>query len=135
MEKGKIEQAFIPRKLSVISESIKLFIEDHAFLWSYDSVPRPPPFLPSSQQLVSLSPSSCVSSVELTNGRWGEEVGLGRGAKSYDRNTAWPSINHSMLSVYSYCERQIQLNMQFISPIILYTPYPLNVHNHLFYWI
>jgi hypothetical protein len=46
---------------------------------------------PSSQQVVSLSQSSCVSPVELTDGRGGG------GAKSYDRET-WPSMNHSILS-------------------------------------
>jgi hypothetical protein len=42
--------------------------------------------------VVSLSQSSCVSPVELTNGRGG------RGAKTYDDEKAWPSINHSILS-------------------------------------
>jgi hypothetical protein len=37
--------------------------------------------------------SPCVAA-ELTDGIWGE--GGGRGAKSYDRDTAWPSINHSI---------------------------------------
>ncbi len=58
------------------SESIEWFIEDQAFL-----------------QVVSFSQSSCVSPVELTDGRGG-----GRGTKSYDLEKAWPSINYSILS-------------------------------------
>ncbi len=46
-------------------------------------------------QLVSLSQSYCVLPAELTEGR---EVGSGRGAKTYDREKAWFSINHSILS-------------------------------------
>jgi hypothetical protein len=42
-------------------------------------------------QVVSLSRSSCVSPVELSDGRGG------RGAKSYDHEKAWSSINHSIL--------------------------------------
>jgi hypothetical protein len=56
------------------------------------STPRPPL---SRQQVVSLSQPSCVSPVELTEGRWAERVG-GRGAK-YDGEKAWPSINNSIL--------------------------------------
>ncbi len=46
--------------------------------------------------VISLSRSSCVSPVELTDGRGGEEVG--GGAKSYDSEKAWSSFNHSILS-------------------------------------
>ncbi len=51
----------------------------------------PSPFC--GQQVVSLSQSFCVS---LNDGRRG---GCGRGAKSYDGEKAWPSINQSILSV------------------------------------
>jgi hypothetical protein len=70
-------------------ESIKLlwFIEDQAFLKSYGSAPR---LTLSSQQVFSLSWSSCVSSVELTNWRGGK--------RSYDREKTWPSIKHAILS-------------------------------------
>ena len=47
------------------TESTERFIEDQAFLWSYDSAPRPP--LPPS--VPSLSESSCVSPGELADGR------------------------------------------------------------------
>ncbi len=56
-----------------------------------------PPSPLSHQQLVSLSQSSCVSPVELTDGRGGREEG-GHGDESYDRKKAWASINHSILS-------------------------------------
>jgi hypothetical protein len=52
--------------------------------------PRPT----SCQQLVSLSQSYCVLPVELADGR----EGGGRGAKLNDRDKAFPSINHSILS-------------------------------------
>ncbi len=55
--------------------------------------PTPPPL--SRQQVVSLSQSSCVSPVEHTSGRGGE----GRaGAKSYEGENAWSSINQLILS-------------------------------------
>ncbi len=60
---------------------------------SYDLSPRPPPPL-SRQPVVSLSQSSCVTPIELTDGRGGRG---GRGAKSYDREKAWPSINQYSL--------------------------------------
>jgi hypothetical protein len=47
----------------------------------------------SRQHVVSLSQSSWLSPVELTDGRAGE--GGGRGAKSYDHDNAWPPINHA----------------------------------------
>jgi hypothetical protein len=53
------------------TEHIELFIEDQAFLWSYDSAPRPPPPPLSHLQLVSLCQSSCVSPIELTDRRRG----------------------------------------------------------------
>jgi hypothetical protein len=51
----------------------------------------------SRQQVVSLSQSSCVSPVELAEG--GERE---LGAKSYDREKAWLSRNHSILSEYRF---------------------------------
>jgi hypothetical protein len=75
---------------------IEWLLENQAFLRSYDSAPRPPlPHL-HRQQLVSLSQSSCVSPVQLTDGRGGGRGG--RGAKSYYHHKAWPSIKHSILS-------------------------------------
>ncbi len=60
--------------------------------------PSPTPLTPIfRQQIVSLSQSFCVSPVEHTNGGKG-----GWGAKSYDREKAWPSTNHSVLSVKDY---------------------------------
>jgi hypothetical protein len=50
----------------------------------------------SGQQVVSLSQSTCVSPVQLTNGIRGEEGG--KRAESYDDEKAWSSINHSRLS-------------------------------------
>ncbi len=72
-------------------------IEDQAFLRLYDSAPFPPPSTP-------LPPAGCLSfsvflrdsPVELTDV---EGVGDWRGAKSYDREKDWSSINHSILSV------------------------------------
>jgi hypothetical protein len=62
-------------------------------LWLGSELPYIP--LPH-QQLVSLSQSSCVSPVELTDGRGGR--GWARGVESYDRKKAWASINHSIFS-------------------------------------
>jgi hypothetical protein len=56
-------------------------------------------FLPhplSRQQVFSLSQSSCVSSVELTDERGGEQGW--EGTKSRDGEKAWSSINHTILS-------------------------------------
>jgi hypothetical protein len=47
--------------------------EAQAFLRSYDSAPRPSPPTLSCQQVASLAQSSCVSPVELTDGRGGRE--------------------------------------------------------------
>ncbi len=79
--------------LSLVSpESIDGFIENQAFLLSFDlAPPHPPP--PSHQQVVSLYQSSCVSRVELSDGRGG-----GGGAKSYNCEEVWSSINYSILS-------------------------------------
>ncbi len=64
------------------------------FLRSYDSALAHPLLSLSRLQRVSLSRSSCVSPVELTDGR---EGGSGRGAKSYGREKAL--FKHSILSV------------------------------------
>ncbi len=52
--------------------------------------------IPSANCTVSLTQSSCVSPVELTDGRG--RAGRGGGeAKSYNIEKAWSSINHSIL--------------------------------------
>ncbi len=54
----------------------------------------------SRQQVVSLSLSSCVSPVNLTD--WREIGGFGGGgAKSYEGEKVWSSINHSILSAHT----------------------------------
>jgi hypothetical protein len=78
-----------------------------AFLRSSGSAPRPTPSPLSCQQLVSHCQSSCVSPVELTDGRG---VGGGwRGAKSYDREYGWSYINHSILSGEEYLQTILSL--------------------------
>jgi hypothetical protein len=80
------------------AESIEcFFVDDQAFLKSYDSSHRPPPSpfplqFPSARCL-SFSVFLCVA------GRacWWERR-RGRGAKSYDHRKAWSSTNHSILS-------------------------------------
>jgi hypothetical protein len=59
---------------------------------SYDLAPLPPLVPISRQQIVSLTKSSFVLRPERG---WGEG---GRGAKSYDGEKAWSSVNHSILS-------------------------------------
>ncbi len=79
------------------SQCIEWFVKDQVFfLRLYDSAPRPPSSPLSRQQVVSLSRSSSVSSGKLTDERG---VGGGRGAKLYDSENAWSSINHLKLSV------------------------------------
>jgi hypothetical protein len=72
-------------------------MENQAFSLSYDLAP--PPTL-SCKQVVSFSQSSCVSPVELTDGRGGGEES-GGGAKTYVGEKAWSSINPSILSGWS----------------------------------
>ncbi len=77
-------------------ECIERYVEDQAyFLRSSDSSPRPssPPLL--SANCLSFSVFLCVVPVELTDERG---VGGGRGAKLYDSENAWFSINHLKLS-------------------------------------
>jgi hypothetical protein len=69
------------------AESIEWFIDDHAFSPLYGLAPPPLLF---SWQVVSRSQSSCVSPVELTDGRG--ERGGGGGAKSYEGEKAWSSL-------------------------------------------
>jgi hypothetical protein len=54
----------------------------------------------SRQQVVSPSQSSYVSLVKLTDCRGGGEGGVG--AKSYDGEKAWSSMNHSMLGDHTH---------------------------------
>jgi hypothetical protein len=54
----------------------KIIYRGLAFLRSYDSAPRPPPSTLSLVSDLSLSQSSCVSPVELADGRAGGGVGL-----------------------------------------------------------
>jgi hypothetical protein len=76
--------------------SIELFIADPAFSRSYDLAPPPtPPPLSASCLSFSVSLPVCHRSSFLTDGGGGRGVG---GAKSYDCNKTWPSINHSILS-------------------------------------
>ncbi len=86
------------------SERIAWFIEGQAFLRSYDSAPKPISSPLSHQQVASLSQSSCVSPVQLTDGRGG---GGGRGADSYDLKKAWPSVSCSILSGIQYIEANV----------------------------
>jgi hypothetical protein len=65
-----------------------MIIEDQAMIRLFAHSPH------SRQQVVSLSQSSCVSPVELTDGK----EGCGHVVKSYYRDKAWSSINHSLLS-------------------------------------
>ncbi len=82
-------------------ESNEWFIEDKAFLRLYYlAPPSPPPPFPfiNWQQIVSVSQTSCVSPVELTDGIGGEGAAWG-GSKTYDREKVQYSINHSILSL------------------------------------
>ncbi len=54
-----------------------------------------------SASCLSFSVFLCDALVELTDGRGGGRRGWG-GAKSYDDEKAWSSINHSILSPYGY---------------------------------
>ncbi len=72
------------------------------------SAPCPPPSSPFPFSKLSLFLSLPVCPVEYTDGSGGRRGG--RGAKSYDRKKACPSINHSILSGWSAC-----INMQLYS--------------------
>ncbi len=99
-------------------------------LRSYDSAPRPPPNPPSSVSklpifLLFLSVACRVCVVGGGGGR-----GCGREAKSYDRKTAWPSINHSILYVRGLrcelCVRSVVLYGMFVSVTWTRAPPPLS---------
>jgi hypothetical protein len=77
------------REEEVPKESI--FIEDQAFLPSYDLAPPPP----SLQQAFTLFQCSCVSPVELAEGM----EGGGGGAKSYDGKKGCPIIEINTLCI------------------------------------
>jgi len=82
--------------LVVLADNIDSFIEDQAFLPSYEMAP-PPTFSPTVSKLsLFLSLPVCRCSSLLT----GEEGRGGRGAKSYVDEKALSSINHSILSEY-----------------------------------
>jgi hypothetical protein len=77
-----------------------MIIDDQAFLWSYDLAPHHPTTPPPSPTFLSASRlflcfPVCRRSSLLTGGVGGRG---GRGAKSYAREKAWPSVNHSILS-------------------------------------
>jgi hypothetical protein len=77
-----------------------------AFSQSYDLAPRP------------LPPVSWRHTERLRN-RFnlltGEGEGSGRRAESHDRKKAWPSINHSILSVLQYPKNNVKFFMIFRS--------------------
>ncbi len=73
-----------------------------AVVW-FGSSPHPVPLF--HQQVVSLSQSSCVSPVELTDGRGRGMVG--GWAKSYDGEKAWSSINQLILSGDTYWGNEV----------------------------
>ncbi len=82
-----------------VPEHTEWFIEDQAFLRSFDSAPRPP--LPPSLIGQHYS-ASCLFFILPMCRRPSllRERGVGGrcGDKSYDREKAWPSIKHSILS-------------------------------------
>ncbi len=65
-------------------------MEDQTFSPSHDSVSPHPLFR---RKIFCISQSSCVSPIELTEGEGG---GVG-GAKSYDGEKAWSTMNNSIL--------------------------------------
>jgi hypothetical protein len=85
---------FLIPLLSFCPESIeKLYVEDQA------SLPTPLTLrVSTSAKCLSFSLFLCVA-VELTE--WGEGAGEEAGAKSYDGEKAWSSINHSILSAFT----------------------------------
>jgi hypothetical protein len=96
---------------------------------------QPIPTSLSRQQIVSLSQSSCMTPVELNDGRGGR-AGGGEEAKSYDGEKAWSSIYHSVLSELSNSrgkeEKQMQLPFFGISVIkILNSHYQSALAEHL----
>ncbi len=98
-----------------------------AVVW-FGSSPNPSPSRPrppSVSCLVSLSQSSCISPVELTDGRGGRGGG---GAKSNDDEKAWSPINHSIFSaayptfIFRLKENRtgIQDRLYHVDPVLVY---------------
>ncbi len=91
-----------------------------AVRWFCSFQPLPPP-LQSANYLS--SQSSCVSPVEITDGR------VGGGAKSCDDEKAWSSINHLILLVRTYTRKTSVLfnkNDDLKKSIIVYVPFCQN---------
>ncbi len=80
----------------VYQRDFECFIEDQAFSTSYDLAPGPPLTPRYRQQIVSLSPSSCLSPVELTYGRGVK--GVSEEPNHTILESLLISIKHSMLS-------------------------------------
>jgi hypothetical protein len=95
-------------------ESFEWFIGGQAFLRSHDLAPPPV-----SNLSLFLSLPVCSRSSLLTR-----ERGEGRGTKSCDREKAWSSINHSILSVFHYVTH---LGFSWNWFILDWT----NIHHHL----
>jgi hypothetical protein len=83
-----------------VPESIELFLEDQAFLRSYDSAPRP-----STEKVVSLSRSSCVPPVELTDGG----VGAGSGREPNHTPARKPGLLQTLNTLSGTYQKQIEL--------------------------
>jgi hypothetical protein len=78
-------------KQRVFNDLLRTRLSCRRMIWLLAHLPAPISRL----QVVSLSQSSYVSPVELTNGRGGRSEG---GAKSYDHEKAWSSIYYPILS-------------------------------------
>ncbi len=78
-------------------------VEDQAFSLSYDLAPPTPILLSAVSKLDRGSHRKIEKERQLADGRWGRSGG---GAKSYDGEKAWSSINHSILSAYNACRRE-----------------------------
>ncbi len=74
--------------------SIECFIEDHSFLPTYELAPSPSPPLSPVSKLDQRDRGRRRKKDTLLTG----ECGGGGGGISYDREKAWPSIKHSILS-------------------------------------
>jgi hypothetical protein len=109
-------------------------VEDQAFLRSYDSGPHPSQPLrpPSRQQVVSPSSLRVYRRSSLLTG----EGGSGGGRKSYDREKAWPSINHSIHD-RKWKRPSFDIKNYKIIPlvlVILYVRHPL-LHTNMYMYI
>ncbi len=77
------------------SREYLMIIEDRAFLRSYDSAPHPPHSPSPAATCLSFSVFQCVAGRAYWRGRgWAKS----QTTKLYDREKAWPSMNHSILS-------------------------------------